>query len=161
MSFLLVYAVLSKRSFRVAFLAALLVWASLSLITALLNFRNQFFSVGVFLSVASFYFYMLKMKMKLHHVGGSGDGLFSSSSSVQSDCCWKHHRPRGALESARRTPARWHRIVVPGNIQPHSLFRLPNPWNGVVASVNETIVDIRWTKPHFRIAFSSDISALS
>jgi hypothetical protein len=71
MSFLVVYAVLAKRGFRVAFLAALLVWAGLSVVTALLNLRNLFFSVGVFLSVASFYFYMLKMKMKLTHIGGA------------------------------------------------------------------------------------------
>src|SRR3989440_5528719 len=44
MSFLLVYALLSKRGFRVAFLAALFVWASLSVITGLLNLRNLFFS---------------------------------------------------------------------------------------------------------------------
>jgi len=71
MSFLLVYAVLSKNGFRVAFPAGLLVWASLSVLTAILNLRNLFFSVGVFLSVASFCFYMLKMKMKLPHVGGA------------------------------------------------------------------------------------------
>src|SRR5712691_2688031 len=53
MSFLLVYAVVSKRGFQVAFLAALLVWASLSAITALFNLRNLFFSVGVFRSPAS------------------------------------------------------------------------------------------------------------
>ena len=53
MSFLLVYAALSKRGFRVAFPAALLVWASLSVITALFNLRNLFFSVGVFRSPAS------------------------------------------------------------------------------------------------------------
>jgi hypothetical protein len=70
MSFLLVYAVLSKRGFRVAFLAGILVWAGLSVITALLNLRNLVFSVGVFLSVVSLYFYMLKMKMRLPHVGG-------------------------------------------------------------------------------------------
>jgi len=69
MSFLLVYAVLSKRGFRVAFPAGLLVWACLSVLTAILNLRNLFFSVGVFLSVASFCFYMLKMK--LPHVGGA------------------------------------------------------------------------------------------
>jgi hypothetical protein len=71
MSFLLVYAVLSKKDFRVAFSAGLLVWAFLSVLTAILNLRNLLFSVGVFLSVASFCFYMLKMKMKLPHVGGA------------------------------------------------------------------------------------------
>ncbi len=71
MSFLLVYAVLSKRGFLVAFLAALLVWASLSAITGLLDLRNLFFSVVVFLPVASFYFYVLKVKMRLPHVGGT------------------------------------------------------------------------------------------
>jgi hypothetical protein len=76
MSFLLVYAVVSKRGFRVAFPSALLVWASLSAITALLNWRNLFFSVGVFLSVASFYFYVLKVKMRVPHVGGA-DMAFS------------------------------------------------------------------------------------
>jgi len=70
MSFLLVYAVVSKRGFRVAFLTALLVWVILSSITAILNLRNLLFSVGVFLSVASFYFYVLKMRMKLPHVEG-------------------------------------------------------------------------------------------
>jgi len=71
MSFLLVYAVLSKRGFQAAFLGALFVWASLSVITAILNLRNLFFSIGVFLSVASVYFYILKMKMKLPHIGGA------------------------------------------------------------------------------------------
>jgi uncharacterized membrane protein (GlpM family) len=71
MSFLVVYALLADRRFRVAFLAALLVWASFSAVTAILNLRNLFFSVGVFLSVTSFYFYILKMKMKLPHVGGA------------------------------------------------------------------------------------------
>jgi len=70
-SFLLVYAVVSKRGFRVAFLAALLVWTSLSAITAFTNSRNLFFSIGVFLSVASLYFYVLKAKMKLPHIGGA------------------------------------------------------------------------------------------
>src|SRR5712664_2639821 len=73
---------------------------------------------------------------------GSGDSVFSSPSHVQSHCWRMHHRSRGAFKSARRTRARWHRVIVPGNIQPHSLFRLQSPWNGVVASVNETIVDI-------------------
>ncbi|OLE69917.1 hypothetical protein AUF78_08970 [archaeon 13_1_20CM_2_51_12] len=71
MSFLVVYAVLSRRGFRVALLGALLVWAGLSVITALLNLRNLFFSVGVFVSVASFCFYMLKMRLKLPHVAGA------------------------------------------------------------------------------------------
>jgi uncharacterized membrane protein (GlpM family) len=71
MTFLLVYAVLSKRGFRVAFLGALLVWVGLSVITAILNVRNLFFSLGVFLPVAGFYFYMLKMRLKLPHVGGA------------------------------------------------------------------------------------------
>jgi uncharacterized membrane protein (GlpM family) len=71
MSFLFVYAVVSKRGFQVAFLAALLVWASLSVLTAFLDLRNVFFSVGVFLSLASFYLYVLKVKMKLPHVGGA------------------------------------------------------------------------------------------
>src|SRR5438128_964062 len=68
MSFLLVYAVVARRGFRAAFLAALLVWASLSAFTALLNLRNLFFSIGVFLSVTTFYFYVLKAKMKLPHI---------------------------------------------------------------------------------------------
>jgi len=71
MTFLVIYAVLAKRGFREAFLVALLVWASLSIVTAILNLRNLFFSVGVFLSVASLYFYILKMKMRLPHVGGA------------------------------------------------------------------------------------------
>ncbi|HEV2119079.1 MAG TPA: DUF3147 family protein [Candidatus Bathyarchaeia archaeon] len=71
MTFLLVYAGLSKRGFRAAFLVALLVWAGLSVITALLNLRNLFLSVGIFLSAVSFYFYMLKMKMKLPQVAGA------------------------------------------------------------------------------------------
>jgi uncharacterized membrane protein (GlpM family) len=71
MSFLLVYAIASKRGFRVAFLAALLVWTSLSTITAFTNPRNLFLSVGVFLSAASFYLYMFKVKMKLPHIGGT------------------------------------------------------------------------------------------
>src|SRR5713226_8588258 len=53
MSFLLVYATVSKRGFPVAFLGAILVWFSLSTITVYVNLRNLFFSVGVFLSVAS------------------------------------------------------------------------------------------------------------
>jgi hypothetical protein len=71
MSFLLVYASLSERGFRSAFLGALFVWISLSTITAYLNLRNLFLSVGVFLSVASVYFYVLKAKMRLPHVGGT------------------------------------------------------------------------------------------
>ena len=70
MTFLLVYAILSKRGFEVAFPAGLIVWAILSIITVLLNLRNLFLSVGVFLSVVGFYFYMLKMRMKLSHAGG-------------------------------------------------------------------------------------------
>ncbi len=71
MSFLLVYAIVSKRGFPVAFLAALIVWVSLSAVTALLNLRNLFFSVGVFLSVAILYFYILKVRLKLPQVGGA------------------------------------------------------------------------------------------
>ena len=71
MSFLLVYATVSKRGFPLALLSALIVWVSLSTITALLNLRNLLFSIGVFLSVASLYFYNLKEKMKLPHVGGA------------------------------------------------------------------------------------------
>ena len=71
MSFLLVYAVLSERGFPLAFVCALLVWVGLSTITAYLDLRNLFFSVGVFLSVASVYFYLFKMKMKLPHVAGA------------------------------------------------------------------------------------------
>ena len=71
MSFLFVYAVLSKRGFQPAFIGALLVWFCLSTITAYVNFRNLFFSVGIFLSVASFYFYVFRVKMKLPHVGGT------------------------------------------------------------------------------------------
>jgi uncharacterized membrane protein (GlpM family) len=71
MSFLLVYALVAKRGFPVAFLSALIVWVSLSAIIAFLNLRNLFFSVGVFLSVASFYFYILKVRMKLPHIGGA------------------------------------------------------------------------------------------
>jgi uncharacterized membrane protein (GlpM family) len=71
MSFLIVYATVSKRGFPIAFLAALIVWIGLSAITALINLRNLFFSVGVFLSVASFYFYVLKMRMRLPNVGGA------------------------------------------------------------------------------------------
>ena len=71
MSFLLVYAIVSKRGFPVAFLLALIVWASLSAIAALLNLRNLLLSVGTFLSVTGFYFYILKMRMKLPHVGGA------------------------------------------------------------------------------------------
>src|SRR5206468_7436874 len=52
MSFLLVYAVLTERGFPLAFVGALLVWVGLSTITAYLDLRNLFFSVGVFLSVA-------------------------------------------------------------------------------------------------------------
>jgi len=40
-------------------------------ITALLNLRNLLFSVGVFLSVTGFYFYILKVRMKLPHIGGA------------------------------------------------------------------------------------------
>src|SRR2546426_12722403 len=68
MSFLLVYAVLSERGFPLAFVGALLVCVGLSTITAYLDLRNLFFSVGVFLSVASVYFYLFKMKMKLPQV---------------------------------------------------------------------------------------------
>jgi len=71
MSFLLVYAIVSKRGFRVAFLAAMLVWTSLSAVTVFTNVRNLFLSVGVFLSVANLYFYVLKVKMKLPHIGGA------------------------------------------------------------------------------------------
>src|SRR5438876_10636749 len=71
MSFLLVYAVLSERGFPLAFVGALLVWVGLSTITAYLDLRNLFFSVGVFLSVCSVYFYLFKMKMKLPHVAGA------------------------------------------------------------------------------------------
>jgi uncharacterized membrane protein (GlpM family) len=71
MSFLLVYAILSTRSFRTAYLVALLVWSSLSIITGLVNLRNQPFSVGVFLTVAFSYLYILKVKMKLPYVGGA------------------------------------------------------------------------------------------
>ena len=71
MSFLLVYAVLSERGFPLAFVGALLVWVGLSTITAYLDLRNLFFSVGVFLSVASVYFYLFKMKMKLPSVAGA------------------------------------------------------------------------------------------
>jgi len=71
MSFLIVYATVSKRGFPVAFLSALVVWIGLSAITALINLRNLFFSVGVFLSVASFYFYVLKVRMRLPNVGGA------------------------------------------------------------------------------------------
>jgi hypothetical protein len=70
-SFLVVYAALSKRGFRIAFPAGLLVWAILSVITVILNLRNLFLSVGIFLFFASFYFYVLKMKMKLPHVAGA------------------------------------------------------------------------------------------
>ena len=56
MSFLIVYATVSKRGFPVAFLSALIVWIGLSAITALINLRNLFFSVGVFVSVACFCF---------------------------------------------------------------------------------------------------------
>jgi hypothetical protein len=70
-SFLLVYAVLSERGFRLAFVGALLVWIGLSTITAYLDLRNLFFSAGVFVLVASFYFYMFSAKMRLHHVGGA------------------------------------------------------------------------------------------
>jgi len=71
MTFLLVYAVLSKRGFQLAFLSAIIVWFGLSTITVYVNLRNLFFSVGVFLSVASFYFYILKAKLKLPYVGGA------------------------------------------------------------------------------------------
>ncbi len=71
MSFLLVYAILSERGFQLAFVGALLVWVGLSTITVYLNLRNLFFSVGVFLSAASIYFYVFKMKMKLPHIGGA------------------------------------------------------------------------------------------
>ena len=71
MSFLLVYAVLSERGFPLAFVGGLLVWVGLSTITAYLDLRNLFFSVGVFLSVASVYFYLFKMKMKLPQVAGA------------------------------------------------------------------------------------------
>jgi uncharacterized membrane protein (GlpM family) len=71
MSFLLVYAILSARGFPTAFLVALLVWGSLSIITGLLNSRNLPFSIGVFLTVAFSYLYILKVKMKLPHVGGA------------------------------------------------------------------------------------------
>src|SRR5207249_11335299 len=71
MSFLLVYAVLSERGFPLAFVGALLVCVGLSTITAYLDLRNLFFSVGVFLSVASVYFYLFKMKMKLPQVAGA------------------------------------------------------------------------------------------
>ena len=71
MSFLIVYATVSKRGFPVAFLSALIVWIGLSAITALINLRNLFFSVGVFLSVACFCFYVLKVRMKLPNVGGA------------------------------------------------------------------------------------------
>jgi len=66
-----VYGSLSKRGFRSDLHAGLSVWAILSAITALLNLRNLFLSIGIFLTAASFYFYMLKMKMKLPHVAGA------------------------------------------------------------------------------------------
>src|SRR5713226_1907355 len=68
MSFLLVYATVSNRGFPVAFLSALIVWIGLSATTALVNLRNLFFSVGVFLSVTSFYFYILKVRLKVPQV---------------------------------------------------------------------------------------------
>ena len=71
MTFLLVYATVSKRGFPVAFLSALIVWIALSVSTAFLNLRNLLFSIGIFLSVTSFYFYILKVRMKLPHVGGA------------------------------------------------------------------------------------------
>ena len=71
MTFLLVYAIVSKRGFPVAFLSALLVWAILSAATAFLNLRNLFFSVAVFLLVGTFIFYILKVGMKLPPVGGA------------------------------------------------------------------------------------------
>src|SRR5216684_5567861 len=71
MSFLLVYAFVAKRGFPIAFLSALIVWISLSAITTLLNLRSLLFSVGVFLSVTGFYFYILKVKMKLPDIGGA------------------------------------------------------------------------------------------
>ncbi|TMI19887.1 DUF3147 family protein [Candidatus Bathyarchaeota archaeon] len=69
MSFLLVYAILSEKGFQSAFLGALLVWIGLSTMTAFLDLRNLLFSVGVFVPVAGFYFYLFKVKMKLPHVG--------------------------------------------------------------------------------------------
>ena len=71
MSFLLVYAIVSKLGFPVAFLSALIVWIGLSAITVLVSLRSLLFSVGVFLSVTSFYFYILKVRMKLTHIGGA------------------------------------------------------------------------------------------
>jgi len=69
MSFLLAYAILSEKGFPSAFLAALLVWVGLSTTTAFLDLRNLLFSVGVFLPIASLYFYLFKVKMKLPDVG--------------------------------------------------------------------------------------------
>jgi len=71
MSFLLAYAILSERGFQLAFVGALLVWVGLSTITVYLNLRNLLISIGVFLSAASVYFYVFKMKMKLPHIGGA------------------------------------------------------------------------------------------
>ncbi len=69
MSFLFVYAILSEKGFQSAFLRALLVWVGLSTITVFLDLRNLILSVGIFLPVASLYFYVFKVKMKLPHVG--------------------------------------------------------------------------------------------
>jgi uncharacterized membrane protein (GlpM family) len=71
MSFLFVYAIVSGRGFRNAFPAGLLVWAILSTITALLSLRNLALSVGVFLLASASYLYVLKMRMKLPHIGGA------------------------------------------------------------------------------------------
>jgi len=71
MSFLFVYAIFSEKGFQFAFLVALLVWIGLSTVTAFLDLRNLLFSVGVFVPVASIYFYLFKVKMNLPHVVGA------------------------------------------------------------------------------------------
>ena len=71
MSFLFVYAILSEKGFQSAFLRALLVWVGLSTITVFLDLRNLILSVGIFLPVASLYFDVFKVKMKLPHVGSA------------------------------------------------------------------------------------------
>jgi len=55
----------------------------------------------------------------------------------------------GALNS-------WYSFIVPGNIQPHSLFHIPDPWDGAVASIDETVVDI-WRTNRFSLKSSRRI----
>ncbi len=71
MTFLVMYAVLSTRGFKVALLGALLAWIALSSIIALFAVRNLSLSLLVFLLIASFYLCLFKVRLHLSFVGGA------------------------------------------------------------------------------------------